>query len=81
LFGGVKGFLGSLFSNTNAPINRDEHADTMLTEVEMAKTREKYGQKFGYMWLLAIINTNAHSHKHFFATKSENKSKVFSMNL
>jgi len=55
LFGGVKGFLGSLFSNTNAPINRDEHADTMLTEVEMAKTREKYGQKFGYMNLTLIV--------------------------
>ena len=55
LFGSMKNFIMSLFQNASAPIKEDAHAREMLTDVEMARTREKYGSKYGYMTLTLIV--------------------------
>lgn len=56
LFGGVKGFVSSMMNNSNSPVKRDSLAEDMLTDIEMAKTREKFGYKFGYMNLVIIVS-------------------------
>lgn len=55
LFGSVKNFITSLFQNASTPIKEDDHAREMLTDVEMARVRERYGSKFGYMTLTLVI--------------------------
>ena len=55
LFGSVKNFLTSLFQSPLDPIKEDAHARAMITDIEHAKIREKYGSKFGLMTLTLVV--------------------------
>ena len=55
LFGSVKNFLTSLFKSPSEPIQEDAHAREMITDIELAQIREKYGAKFGYMTLTLVV--------------------------
>jgi len=55
LFGSAKNFFASLLAKSATPINEDPHARAMITDIELSRIREKYGEKFGYMTLTLLV--------------------------